>query len=126
MNRQAAPGPDNPGDRDHRADATNVQSERTGLVALLGTLDGERTLFLGPELREADPPAVREGIARRRLVALGRPCPCGARMVLPNRAARRRARRTGEVLHVLVEHERHCPAPTERIAAAMRRAGGRR
>lgn len=74
--------------------------------------DGKPTLYLGPELSENLPPTVLEGLARRRLVALGQPCPCGARLVIPNRAARRAAQQKGHapVRRVQVAHEDDCPA----------------
>jgi hypothetical protein len=72
--------------------------------------DGRRTGYLGPELSEDLPPHVLEGLTRRRLVSLGEPCPCGARLVIPNRAARRAATRARRVLHVEIEHEDDCPA----------------
>lgn len=74
--------------------------------------DGQPTAYLGPELHENLPPHVLDGLVRRRLVALGQPCPCGARLVIPNRAARRAAHRKGQgpVTRVQVEHEDDCPA----------------
>ncbi len=81
--------------------------------AVLLDSDGRPAIYLGPELREGLPALVLEGLARRRLVALGDACPCGARMVVPNRAARRAARRDGvAVLTVPIEHENDCPAVT--------------
>lgn len=82
---------------------------RTDAV-LLGD-DGRRTAYVGPELREGLTPVVLEGLTRRRLVALGQACPCGARMAVPSRAIRRAARRRGQVvLPVQVEHDENCPA----------------
>jgi hypothetical protein len=79
--------------------------------AVLVDRDGHRTLYVGPDLCEDLPPVVLEGLARRRLVAVGQGCPCGARMQVPNRAARRAAARSGRpVLEVSVEHEPDCPA----------------
>lgn len=85
--------------------------------ALLLDAHGERTLYIGPSLCEGLPAEVLEGLARRRLVALGQPCPepCGARLTIPNRAARRAAVRAGRVLSVAVEHEDDCPALDPRI-----------
>jgi hypothetical protein len=85
--------------------------------AVVFDCDGERALYVGPTLREGLPPDVLDGLTRRRLVALGQPCPdpCGARLVVPNRAARRAAVRDGRVLHVSVEHEDDCPALDPRI-----------
>jgi len=79
--------------------------------AVLVDRDGRITDYIGPVLAEHLPPVVLEGLARRRLTALGQTCPCGATMVVPNRAARRAARRGGiAVLTVPVEHEDDCPA----------------
>lgn len=74
--------------------------------------DGQPSLYLGPELSEHLPPHVLDGLTRRRLVALGQPCPCGAQLVLPNRAARRAAQQKGHppVTRVQVAHEDDCPA----------------
>jgi len=74
------------------------------------TIEGRRVLVVGPEVTEDAPPMVREGLARRALVAAGESCPCGARMALPSRAARRDAARTRRPLHVNVEHEPDCAA----------------
>jgi hypothetical protein len=70
---------------------------------------------------ESAPEAVREGVARRNIVNTGGTCPCGARLVLPNRAERRRAARTGRVLDVRVAHEPECLAGTERLREAIGR-----
>ena len=79
--------------------------------AVLVNINGERTLYVGPQLREDLPPVVLEGLTRRRLVGMGRQCPCGARMPVPSRAARRAARRRGQVvMPVTVEHEDDCAA----------------
>jgi len=79
--------------------------------AVLVDRDGRITDYIGPALAESLPPVVLEGLARRRLTALGQTCPCGARMAILNRAARRAARRGGvAVLTVPVEHEPDCPA----------------
>lgn len=70
------------------------------------------TAGVGSEIRENLPPIVLDGLARRRLVALGQPCPapCGAALVLPNRQERRWARRQGRVaLHEQVERDLNCP-----------------
>ncbi|BBG04594.1 MULTISPECIES: hypothetical protein [Pseudonocardia] len=82
-------------------------------------VNGERALVVAPEIAEHYPPAVREGLARRRLVQAGGRCPCGARMVLPNRAERRKAARTGEMLRATAAHD------DERASTAVDTPGGR-
>lgn len=84
-------------------------------AVLIGEAGGERLLYVGPELDESQPADVLEGLVRRRLVGLGQPCPCGAVLVVPNRAVRRAAVRAGQVLSVTVEHEGDCPAVDERL-----------
>jgi hypothetical protein len=73
-------------------------------------LDGERVAVVDIEIPDGAPLEVREGLARRALVNAGGICPCGARMILPNRAARRRAARGSGMLPVTVKHENECPA----------------
>lgn len=73
-------------------------------------VDGQRVAVILPVVEEDAAPIVREGIARRRLVALSGKCPCGARLALPGRRALRAARRAGIVLRVAIEHEPDCPA----------------
>lgn len=88
-------------------------------AVLVGAVGGERIAYFGPPLLETYPPAVREGLVRRRLVATTGVCPCGARMVVPNRAARRAAARAGQVfLQVQVEHDVDCPAVDPRVDRA--------
>ena len=71
----------------------------------------ERTVLLVvPVVDEADSPRAREGIARRRLVALTGACPCGAMAIMPNRAQRRAGRRAGDPSVVMVDHKSGCPA----------------
>lgn len=83
--------------------------------------DGQRIGYVLADPPEDGPADVREGIARRNIVALGGTCPCGARMVLPNRAERRRHARLGRVIEVTVEHENECPAVTSALLAAIAR-----
>jgi hypothetical protein len=93
------------------------------------TIHGRRALVVVPTIAEWLPPEVREGLARRRLLALGRPCPCGARPPRLTRAQRReieRRRRKGKpggVYRVAIEHEAGCPATGENIEAAATRHG---
>lgn len=74
---------------------------------------GHMIAYVLPVVSEDAPVAVREGIARRRLVALNGVCPCGARAVRPSRRERRDAQRAGRAAGVLVEHEAGCPAPLD-------------
>jgi hypothetical protein len=91
-------------------------------------VDGHNALSVVPDLTEDLPPDIREGIARRRLVATGHPCPCGAAPVRLNRAQRRRItaqRRTGrtEVVRLAVVHEDDCPAADDVLNALANRHG---
>jgi hypothetical protein len=74
---------------------------------------GHRTAYVLPVVPEDASTDVREGIARRRVVALTGVCPCGARAVRPSREERRAARRAGRVAWALIEHESGCPAPLD-------------
>jgi hypothetical protein len=74
------------------------------------TLQGERTLIVETEIPDNAPADVKEGLARRAAVNAGGVCPCGARAVLPNRAARRRATRARKAIEVTVPHEPDCLA----------------
>lgn len=84
-------------------------------------INGERIGYVLADPPEDGPADVREGIARRNIVATGGVCPCGARMVLPNRAERRRHARLGRTIDVNVEHEAGCPAITDLLLAALAR-----
>jgi len=86
------------------------------------TTTGEKVVSVVPTIPDGAPDVIREGIARRRLVATGQRCPCGARLVGPNRAQRRRAAKlkTGTVRDVFVWHEHDCPASTEALIEAVR------
>lgn len=76
-----------------------------------------RVGFVLPVLSEDLPPDLREAVIRRRLAVLGDGCPCGARAVLPNRDARRRAAQEHRQLAMTVIHEHDCPASDDRIVA---------
>lgn len=89
-------------------------------AVLVGLVDGQRSLYVGPELDELQPADVLEGLVRRRLVGLGQPCPCGAVLIVPNRAQRRAARQQGVALQVPVEHEDDCPAVSTAVEAHLR------
>lgn len=81
--------------------------------------DGTLALVVEPVIPDDAPLAVREGIARRHLVNSGRACPCGARVALPNRAARRARRGSPPVVRVPVEHAVDCPAGDDALTAAL-------
>ena len=73
-------------------------------------MQGERVVILESEIPENTPEATKEGLSRRAIVNGGGTCPCGARMILPNRAARRRATRLRYAIEVTIQHEPDCPA----------------
>ena len=73
-------------------------------------MQGERILIFESEIPDNAPPDIKEGLSRRAIVNGGGTCPCGARMILPNRAARRRATRHGHAIEVTIQHEPDCPA----------------
>ena len=66
-------------------------------------------VFVLPEIPEDAPARVREGIARRRLVATTGRCPCGAEFRVPNELT------PGTLTMVAVEHEADCPATDDAI-----------
>ena len=74
---------------------------------------GRVTMVL-PVVPEDGSPALREGIARRRLVMLDGTCPCGAKRTLPNwatrRAMARSTRRGPDTWSVDIPHAEDCPA----------------
>lgn len=74
-----------------------------------------------PELPEDASTDVREGLVRRRLTALRGTCPCGATALMPNRAARRRAARSGVMARIVVEHVDDCPAVDRLLVPALGR-----
>jgi hypothetical protein len=79
--------------------------------------DGERLVW-APSIPEALPPLLREGLARRTLVATGEGCPCGATIPRLNRAERRASRSVP--LRVEVRHESGCPAISSELEAYLR------
>ncbi len=102
---------------------TSAKKSRPSLAdsVTIATLpDGTRALILESVIPDAAPQQVREGLARRAIVNRGGTCPCGARMVLPSRAERRHARKTGRPMHAVVEHEDCCPATDDAMIAAIR------
>jgi len=72
----------------------------------------KRGALLTVEIPDDAPPALREGLARRRLVATTGRCPCGAVLELPDLVP-------GALTVAAVEHEPDCPATDEAIAEAM-------
>lgn len=89
-------------------------------LAIADTWDGDTVAFLLPTIPSDAPAEIREGIARRRVTAVTGECPCGAGLVLPNRAERRKAARTGEPIQMSVEHEDGCPAVDDVLIVAIR------
>lgn len=83
--------------------------------------DGTTVGYVLPIIPDDASHDVREGIARRRITALNGECPCGARVVTPNRETRRAAARRGQVLAISVKHEADCPAGDTALAAAVGR-----
>lgn len=67
-----------------------------------------------PVIPEDAPYRVREGIARRRTTAVTGTCPCGA--AVDYHAAVRGGANVAEA-----EHDRLCPADTDRLVKAIRR-----
>ena len=74
------------------------------------TLHGERVMVMDIDIDDAAPADLKNGLAPRAIVNGGGVCGCGARMELPDRAARRRAARQGRVIAVDVKHDADCPA----------------
>jgi hypothetical protein len=73
-------------------------------------MEGERVMILETEIPDNAPADLKEGLSRRAIVNGGGVCPCGARAILPNRAARRRATRARKAIEVTVPHEPDCLA----------------
>jgi hypothetical protein len=90
-------------------------------LAIAETWTGETVAFVLPRIPDDVPEEIREGIARRRITAIDGKCPCGGELVLPNRAARRKAARTSSLVRMRVEHEDDCPAIDKTLDAAIRR-----
>lgn len=76
----------------------------------IAKIDGKRAMVALPVVPENAPYAVREGIARRRITALGGRCPCGAE-----------ARLAGSPIGLAVDHDSGCPAMDSRLIKAARR-----
>ncbi len=84
--------------------------------------DGTRALVIDSIVPDSASPAVKNGLALRAAVNGGETCACGARLTTPDRAARRRAARLGELLRLVVEHASDCPASTATILSALGRS----
>jgi hypothetical protein len=69
-----------------------------------------RTLYLGPEIGDDLPPAVKDLLATRRVAALNGRCPsCGTTgEVVPDALTGKV--RPGTVTHILFVHDENCPA----------------
>lgn len=84
--------------------------------AIPGTFDGQPSIVLVPALDDDSAALIKEGLARRRLVASGQACPCGARIPRLNRqqrraeASRRRKGLPVPMTYLAVRHEDDCPA----------------
>jgi hypothetical protein len=101
---------------------TNPPLRRRARSASLA--NGEPAVIIDSAIPDSAPPELREGLARRALVNQGDPCPCGATLVMPNRAERRAARRAGTQLQAKVQHQVDCPASMRNILAARDRWAG--
>jgi hypothetical protein len=82
-----------------------------------------RVAYIGPAIPDDAPATIREGLTRRRLVSIHGTCPCGSRLVRPNRAERRAAKRAGRIPRGHVEHENDCPAVDQTLRSALAAAG---
>lgn len=110
--------------RKKRTDFRRNNARRPASVDLitLNLPDGSQALYVSPTIRESDPPAVREGIARRRILAQTGECPCGARSLFDPRQI------SPTLVMDVIHHENDCPATAANLDRAMRaaRGGGRR
>lgn len=105
--------------RNNRGNSRRRSPRRPDVEFITLTMpDGSRALYVSDIIRETDPPAVREGIVRRRILATTGQCPCGARNPFDPR------RISTAVVMEVVRHETDCPATTENLARAMRAARG--
>jgi hypothetical protein len=93
-----------------RPDTSDTAIDRTPLV-----------IYAGPHIPESAPAIVREGLVRRRLACTEGGCPCGSRVELPNRAARRAMKRDRGVTWVAAPvHAAGCPAVAAETVAWVR------
>ena len=83
-------------------------------VTTMDIPDVGRVTMVLPVVPENASPALREGIARRRLAMLDGRCPCGAKRDLPNRATRRAMAlatpRGSDTWSMEIFHAEDCPA----------------
>jgi hypothetical protein len=77
--------------------------------------DGRTALYVGSPVRDCDPPAVREGLVRRRLLVTQGRCPCGARESVASPIV-------PGLTFQPIEHASDCPATEENLISAMRKA----
>lgn len=105
--------------RNKRSNSRRRSPQRRDVEFITLTLpDGSHALYVSDVIRESDPPAVREGIARRRILATSGECPCGARSPFDPSLI------SAALVMEVIEHETDCPATAENLARAMRAARG--
>jgi hypothetical protein len=89
-------------------------------VMAVNDVDGVRVLSLTQVPPAGTTPAFAAAWASRQQAnATGR-CACGARLVMPNRAARRAARVRGEPAHATMLHEADCTASDDSLRELYR------
>ena len=71
---------------------------------------GRGVVVVAPDIPDSAPAVVREGLVRRRLVAVTGRCPCGATLTVPEL-------RPGTVTTVEVLHEAASPAADPQVDA---------
>ena len=85
-------------------------------------MGGQQVVLVLPNVPSDAPEDVREGFTRRRHTMITGRCVCGATFNMPSRAARRRARKTGnEITSTYAQHENDCPARDSIILEAIAR-----
>lgn len=92
-----------------------VTLRRIEFEALDGDVEGIPTTFVVPIVPESAPPALREGLVRRRLAVVEGACPCGARRPRLSRQVRRAAARGAGLAAawLTVVHASDCPGGDE-------------
>lgn len=86
---------------------------------IIAETEAGQTAFIVADVPDGAPDIVREGIARRRILAATRECPCGARVEMPSRQRRRAAERWGEVPVAQIWHANDCPAGDDILLPAV-------